>query len=81
MRLGTSDDRPGPLPRVLAAFRSSHPDVELEITIGMTGKLYELMDAGTLDLMIGKRRDGERRGVLFHGARWNGWRCRARWPT
>ena len=70
MRLGTSDDlAQGPLPKVLAAFRNSHPDVELEITIGMTGKLYELMDAGTLDLMIGKRRDGERRGVpLFHGA-------------
>ncbi|AOZ02960.1 LysR family transcriptional regulator [Cupriavidus sp. USMAHM13] len=70
VRLGTSDDlAQGPLPKVLAAFRNSHPDVELEITIGMTGKLYELMDAGTLDLMIGKRRDGERRGVpLFHGA-------------
>lgn len=70
VRLGTSDDlAQGPLPKVLAAFRNSHPDVELEITIGMTSKLYELMDAGTLDLMIGKRRDGERRGVpLFHGA-------------
>ncbi|MNL09235.1 LysR substrate binding domain protein [compost metagenome] len=53
---------------MLAAFRDTHPDVELEITIGMTGKLYELVDAGMLDLMIGKRREGDRRGVsLFRG--------------
>lgn len=69
VRLGTSDDlAQGPLPNVLAAFRDTHPDVELEITIGMTGKLYELVDAGLLDLMIGKRREGDRRGVpLFRG--------------
>ncbi|EHP38123.1 LysR family transcriptional regulator [Cupriavidus basilensis OR16] len=69
VRLGTSDDLAlGPLPNVLAAFRNSHPDVELEITIGMTGKLYELMDAGALDLVIGKRREGDRRGSpLFRG--------------
>ena len=54
---------------MLATFRNSHPDVELEITIGMTGKLYELLDAGSIDLLIGKRRDGNRRGVtLFTGA-------------
>jgi len=70
VRLGTSDDlAQGPLPKVLAAFRNSHPDVEMEITIGMTGKLYELMEAGALDLMVGKRREGERRGVpLFRAA-------------
>lgn len=69
VRLGTSDDlAQGPLPAVLAAFRNTHPDVELEITIGMTGKLYELIDAGSLDLMVGKRREGDRRGVpLFQG--------------
>ncbi len=70
VRLGTSDDlAQGPLPAVLAAFRNTHPDVELEITIGMTGRLYELIDAGSLDLMVGKRREGDRRGaLLFHGA-------------
>ena len=47
VRLGSSDDLAlGPLPSVLAAFRSTHPDVELEITIGMTGQLYQLLDAG-----------------------------------
>jgi DNA-binding transcriptional LysR family regulator len=61
VRLGSSDDVAlGPLPTVLAAFRDAHPDVELEITIGMTGKLYELL--------VGKRRLGDRRGVpLFTG--------------
>ena len=46
VRLGSSDDLAlGPLPSVLAAFRNTHPDVELEITIGMTGQLYQLLDA------------------------------------
>ena len=69
VRLGSSDDVAlGPLPGVLAAFRNAHPDVELEIIIGMTGKLYELLDAGSIDLFVGKRRLGDRRGVaLFTG--------------
>ncbi|WP_027796989.1 LysR family transcriptional regulator [Paraburkholderia acidipaludis] len=69
VRLGSSDDIAlGPLPTVLAAFRNAHPDVELEITIGMTGKLYDLLDAGAIDLMVGKRRLGDKRGVpLFTG--------------
>ncbi|MGV7243044.1 LysR family transcriptional regulator [Caballeronia sordidicola] len=69
VRLGSSDDMAlGPLPSVLAAFRRTHPDVELEITIGMTGRLYERLDAGAIDLLIGKRRLGDRRGIpLFSG--------------
>jgi DNA-binding transcriptional LysR family regulator len=64
VRLGSSEDIAlGPLPAVLAAFRDAHPDVELEITIGMTGRLYELLDASAIDLLIGKRRLGDRRGV------------------
>jgi DNA-binding transcriptional LysR family regulator len=77
VRLGTSDDLAlGPLPTVLTAFRKSHPDVELELIIGMTGRLYELLDAGSLDLLIGKRRDGDRRGTrLFKGKM--EWICKA----
>jgi DNA-binding transcriptional LysR family regulator len=69
VRLGSSEDLAlGPLPSVLAAFRDAHPDVELEITMGMTARLYELLDAGSIDLLIGKRRMGDRRGVpLFTG--------------
>jgi DNA-binding transcriptional LysR family regulator len=70
VRLGSSDDVAlGPLPDVLAAFRNAHPDVELEITIGMTGRLYELLDAGAIDLFVGKRRLGDRRGVPLFTAR------------
>jgi DNA-binding transcriptional LysR family regulator len=69
VRLGSSDDLAlGPLPSVLAAFRRTHPDVELVITIGMTGRLYEHLDAGEIDLLIGKRRVGDSRGIpLFNG--------------
>jgi DNA-binding transcriptional LysR family regulator len=64
VRLGTSDDIVlGVLPNVLAAFRQAHPDVELEMSIGMTSRLYELLDAGEIDLLVGKRRLGERRGT------------------
>jgi DNA-binding transcriptional LysR family regulator len=70
VRLGSSDDVAlGPLPAVLAAFRNAHPDVELEITIAMTGKLYELLGAGSIDLMVGKRRMGARRGVPLFTSR------------
>lgn len=69
VRLGCSDDIAlGPLPAVLTAFRNAHPDVELEINIGMTGQLYELLDAGAIELMVGKRRLGDKRGTaLFTG--------------
>jgi|SRR5450830_347354 len=63
VRFGTSDDLAmGPLPDMLAAFRNKHPEVELEITIGLTGELYERLDNGELDLIVGKRRPGEQRG-------------------
>ncbi|BEV13736.1 LysR family transcriptional regulator [Herbaspirillum sp. DW155] len=63
VRFGTSDDLAmGPLPDMLAAFRSQHPEVELEITIGLTSDLYASLDQGKLDLLVGKRRAGESRG-------------------
>lgn len=70
VRLGSSDDIAlGPLPTVLAAFRNAHPDVELAITIGMTGKLYDLLDAGAIDLMVGKRKIGDKRGMALFSSR------------
>jgi len=63
VRFGTSDDLSlGPLPDMLAAFRREHPEVELEITIGLSNELYQRMDRGELDLLVGKRRPGEQRG-------------------
>ncbi|WP_126283136.1 LysR family transcriptional regulator [Burkholderia stagnalis] len=70
VRLGVSDDIAlSALPDVLAAFRDAHPDVALDITTGMTSRLYELLDAGALDLLVGKRRLGERRGTPLLRAR------------
>ncbi|WP_313065560.1 LysR family transcriptional regulator [Achromobacter animicus] len=67
IRLGTSDDLAmGPLPDVLAAFRLAHPEVELDLTIGVTSDLYKLLDDNRLDVMIGKRRRGDRRGQTLH---------------
>ncbi|MGE8565283.1 MAG: LysR substrate-binding domain-containing protein [Achromobacter sp.] len=67
VRLGTSDDLAmGPLPDVLAAFRLAHPEVELDLTIGVTSELYKLLDDNGLDVMIGKRRRGDRRGQTLH---------------
>ncbi|MFJ1299366.1 LysR family transcriptional regulator [Pseudomonadota bacterium AL_CKDN230030165-1A_HGKHYDSX7] len=64
VRLGCSDDIAlGPLPSILAAFRNAHPDVELQITIAMTGRLHELLDSGAIDLLVCKRRKGEARGT------------------
>jgi DNA-binding transcriptional LysR family regulator len=67
VRFGTSDDLVlGPLPEVLAAFRRLHPDVELDMTIGVTAKLYELLDGGALDIIVGKKRPGDTRGQKMH---------------
>jgi len=63
VRFGTSDDLAmGPLPDMLAVFRNKHPEVELEITIGLTSELYQRLDNDELDLIVGKRRPGEQRG-------------------
>jgi DNA-binding transcriptional LysR family regulator len=63
VRFGASDDLAmGPLPDMLARFTQLHPEVELEITIGLTNDLYARLDEGQLDLIVGKRRPGEERG-------------------
>ena len=51
---------------MLAAFRLAHPEVELDISIGVTSELYKLLDDNALDVMIGKRRRGDRRGQTLH---------------
>jgi len=48
---------------------SSRPDglnasVDLELTVGLSGLLYERFDAGELDVIFVKRRGGDTRGKL-----------------
>ncbi len=63
LRFGASEDFvQSRLPEVLRSFMRQHPSVDLELTIGLSGVLYEMMDAGRLDLVLAKRRLGDERG-------------------
>lgn len=60
VRFGASEDFvAGPLPEILRGFRRSHPQVDLELTVALSGVLHEKLRAGELDLVLGKRRADE----------------------
>jgi DNA-binding transcriptional LysR family regulator len=63
VRLGASDDfATYSLPEVLSRFRRIHPQVKLSVEVGLSANLLESLDAGELDLVLGKRRVGDPRG-------------------
>jgi DNA-binding transcriptional LysR family regulator len=65
IRLGASEDFVySRLPEVLAEFGRAHGGVDLELTVGLSGVLYERFDAGDLDVILVKRRAGDPRGTL-----------------
>ncbi len=65
LRFGVSEDfGPAGLQGVLAEFARRHPAVELELTIGLSGMLYDRLDAGDLDVLFAKRRFGDARGQV-----------------
>ncbi len=65
LRFGASEDFVfSRLPEVLRDFTRRHPSVDLELTVALSGILYEMLDAGQLDLVLAKRRLGEDRGKL-----------------
>ncbi len=73
LRFGLSEDVVlSALPDLLRAFRAEHPLIELELTVGLSSRLYELLDAGRLDLMFSKRQQGDARGTVV-------WRERLIW--
>ena len=73
LRFGLSEDVVlSTLPDLLRAFRMEHPLIELELTVGLSSRLYELLDAGRLDLMFAKRLGGDERGTVV-------WRERLVW--
>ncbi len=65
LRIGASEDFVlSALPDVLADFGRRYPEVNLELTAGLSEDLYEAFDAGSLDILFVKRRTGDRRGVV-----------------
>ncbi|WP_420100466.1 LysR family transcriptional regulator [Bosea sp. (in: a-proteobacteria)] len=65
LRLGVSEDFAfTALPDILAEFAMQHHAVDLELTVGLSGRLYEHYDAGELDLIFAKRRAGDERGTI-----------------
>jgi DNA-binding transcriptional LysR family regulator len=66
IRFGAAEDFANSrLPDLLRDFVRRHPQVDLELTIGPSAVLYQQLDAGELDLVLGKRRPGDTQGQLI----------------
>lgn len=75
VRFGVSEDFvSAALPHVLAQFARHNEGVDVELTVSLSGQLYQTYDAGELDLILTKRRNGDRRGrsVWTEQLRWVG---------
>jgi DNA-binding transcriptional LysR family regulator len=65
LRFGASEDFVlTRLPEILEGFRYEHPEVDLELTVELSGTLHERLAAGRLDLVLAKQRPGDPRGEL-----------------
>jgi DNA-binding transcriptional LysR family regulator len=47
---------------VLIQFQRSDPHVDIELTVGLSGYLYQRFDSGELDVIFVKRKPGDKRG-------------------
>lgn len=66
LRLGISEDFASTrLHEVLLQFRRTHPRVDLELTVGLSGMLHQRLQQGHLDLVLAKRRPGQSHGHLL----------------
>jgi DNA-binding transcriptional LysR family regulator len=64
VRLGVADHFvPQHLAPILARFARIYPDVQLEVEVGRSHELRAACERGALDLVIGKRREGETVGT------------------
>ncbi len=64
LRLGVADHFvPRSLAPMLARFATTYPEVRLEVEVGRSHELRAKQAKGGLDLVLGKRRDGETAGV------------------
>ncbi|MDX3929287.1 MAG: LysR substrate-binding domain-containing protein [Shinella sp.] len=67
LRLGVSEDFvTSRLPGVIEDFVRTHPSVDLELTVALSGTLYQMEDNGEIDLVLAKRRLGDVRGRLVY---------------
>nr|WP_202527771.1 LysR substrate-binding domain-containing protein [Streptomyces sp. SID5770] len=65
LRFGASEDFVTTrLPEILESFRREHPEVDLELTVELSGTLQARLAAGRLDLILAKRRGTEGGGRL-----------------
>ncbi|MGW5369800.1 LysR substrate-binding domain-containing protein [Streptomyces sp. NPDC004009] len=65
LRFGASEDFVlTRLPEILEGFRHDHPEVDLELTVELSGTLHEQLAAGKLDLVLAKRRAEDPRGEV-----------------
>jgi DNA-binding transcriptional LysR family regulator len=65
LRFGASEDFVlSALPDVLASFVRRHPEVDIELTAGLSADLHDRFDVGELDFLFVKRRVGDRRGLV-----------------
>jgi DNA-binding transcriptional LysR family regulator len=66
LRLGVADHFvPRNLAPILARFARTYPEVRLEVEVGRSHDLRAKQVRGALDLVLGKRRDGETAGSLI----------------
>ncbi|MGO4418600.1 LysR family transcriptional regulator [Streptomyces sp. MCAF7] len=65
LRFGASEDFVlSRLPEILEGFRRDHPEVDLELTVELSGTLHERLAAGKLDLVLAKRSEERPGGRL-----------------
>ncbi|OON81773.1 LysR substrate-binding domain-containing protein [Streptomyces tsukubensis] len=73
LRFGASEDFVMTrLTEILETYRNDHPEVDLELTVELSGTLHERLAEGKLDLLLAKRRSGETHGEVV-------WRDRLVW--
>lgn len=64
LRFGASEDFVlSALPDVLALFARRYQEVDMELIAGLSENLYDAFDAGSLDIILAKRRAHDRRGT------------------
>lgn len=66
LRLGVAEYFvPQHLAGILAGFRRAHPNVRLEVRVGLSSELVAQLENGALDIVVAKRDPGDRSGRVI----------------